>query len=306
MSFFAPPPLIHAKVFTQLPAKYNKPRRSTWADFNRGGQQISAFLEGPSFDKKGNLYVTDIPHGRVFMINPHGEWSLITEYDGFPNGLKIHKDGTIYITDYKRGLVKLNPETGVVTPFLESAATENFKGVNDLVFANNGDIYFTDQGQTGLHDPTGRVYRYETNGRLTCLLNTVPSPNGIVIDKANTNLYIAVTRAQAIWRIPLNQSGLITKVGVFAHLHGGMGGPDGLAMDEEGCLFVAHTGFGSIWRLSPFTEPLLRIQSPQGVSTTNLAFHPTKPEIYITESQTNSILIAEAPAKGLLLYSHMA
>jgi len=44
-----------------------------------------------------------------------------------------------------------------------------------LVFASNGDLYFTDQGQTGLHDPTGRVYRLRTDGRLELIIDTVPA-----------------------------------------------------------------------------------------------------------------------------------
>src|SRR3712207_8814821 len=72
----------------------------------------------------------------------------------------------------------LDPDTGAVTPLLETAFTEGFKGVNDLVFSAKGDIFFTDQGQTGLHDPTGRVYRYSADGILSRLIDTVPSPNG--------------------------------------------------------------------------------------------------------------------------------
>ena len=54
----------------------------------------------------------------------------------------------------------LDTASGKVTPLIETVRTEGFKGVNDLHFGANGDLYFTDQGQTGLHDPTGRVYRY--------------------------------------------------------------------------------------------------------------------------------------------------
>src|ERR1019366_3744175 len=120
---------------------------------------------------------------------------------------------------------------------------------------------FTDQGQTGMHDPTGRVYCLTPDGRLRCLLGTVPSPNGIVVDANETFLFIAATRANQIWRIPLHASGLVTKVGIFAHLHGGTSGPDGLALDEAGCLLVVHAAFGSVWRLSPQAESLERIVS---------------------------------------------
>ncbi len=53
-----------------------------------------------------------------------------------------------------------------------------------------------------MQDPTGRVYRLRPSGELTCLVDTIPSPNGIVIDDAMGSLFVAVTRAQAIWRIP--------------------------------------------------------------------------------------------------------
>lgn len=303
--FFAPPPELATTVFTRLPDRFRKPRATAWAAANRGGIAIDSFLEGPSFDRQGRLYVTDIPFGRIFRISPAGEWELVAEYDGWPNGLKIHSDGRIFITDYKRGIMLLDPESGAVTPFLETAASESFKGVNDLVFAANGDLYFTDQGQTGLHDATGRVYRLTPEGRLTRLLDTIPSPNGIVIDPDMTHLLIAVTRAQQIWRMPLNDSAIITKVGVFAQLHGGLGGPDGLALDAEGGLLIAHTGFGSVWRLSRTAEPLLRIRSCAGISTTNLAFGgPEGRDLFITESQTGSILRAKLDVAGSTMFSH--
>lgn len=306
MSFFNAPPTVDATVFTRLPDRFRKPRKTAWANANRSGREIDSFLEGPSFDGQGRLYVTDIPYGRVFRITPDGEWELVTEYDGWPNGLKIHRDGRVVITDYKRGLVQLDPASGNVTPLLENAGTEGFKGVNDLVFSPSGDIYFTDQGQTGLQDPSGRVYRLSPSGTLTCLVNTIPSPNGIVFDPMQNHLLVAVTRAQQIWRIPLNESGLIGKVGVFAQLHGGLGGPDGLALDDEGGLYVAHTGFGSVWRLSRVAEPLLRIRSCAGFSTTSLAFGgPEGTSLFITESETGSILRAEAPTRGLRMFSHL-
>lgn len=80
---------------------------------------IDSFLEGPCFDKDGNLYVTDIPFGRIFKITGDGEWDLVCEYDGWPNGMKFHSDGRIYIADYKHGIMQLDVNTGVITPVLQ-------------------------------------------------------------------------------------------------------------------------------------------------------------------------------------------
>ena len=307
MSYFAPPPQMRAEPFTRLPDRFRKPRRTAWADANRGGHEIDSFLEGPTFDRGGLLYVADIPYGRVFRVSAEGEWAQVAEYDGWPNGLAVHADGRVFIADYRHGILELDPASGGVTPVLENVGSERFKGVNDLTFGTDGSLYFTDQGQTGLQDPTGRVYRLSAVGVLTCLVATVPSPNGIVIDPAGTHLLVAVTRAQQVWRVPLRADGLVAKVGVFAQLHGGLGGPDGLALDEDGCLLVAHTGFGSVWRLSAVAEPLLRIVSPAGFSTTNLAFGgPGRKTLFITESATGSLLRVELGTAGAALYSHSA
>src|SRR5205814_2515897 len=194
---------IEARVFSPLPEKFRKKRRTAWSDPNRQGAPVDSFLEGPSFDRKGNLYCVDIPFGRIFRISPKGEWELAAQYDGWPNGLKFHRDGRAFIPDYKRGLLALAPKTGRVEPVLETAFSESFKGLNDLHFADNGDLYFTDQGQSGIADPTGRVWRLRKNGELTKLLDNAPSPNGITLNKKNLHVYVAITRSQQIWRLPL-------------------------------------------------------------------------------------------------------
>ena len=60
---------VPAVEFSRVPEKFRKKKRSSWADANVAGMELDAFLEGPSFDRQGNLYVTDIPFGRVFRVS---------------------------------------------------------------------------------------------------------------------------------------------------------------------------------------------------------------------------------------------
>lgn len=303
---FAPPEIIETSVFARLPDTFRrKDPDNRWAIVNRRGLPTDSFIEGPSFDRDGNLYIVDIPYGRVFRIDPSGNFTLITEYDGEPNGLKIARDGRIVITDYRNGLVQLDPDTGKVTPLLDRRWSERFKGVNDLVFAGNGDIYFTDQGQTGLHDPTGRVYRWRTSGELDLIVGNVPSPNGLVLNGAEHILYVAATRGNCIWRIPLMPDGTASKVGVFIQLSGSLGGPDGLAMDIEDNLAIAHAGLGAVWLFNKVGEPVYRIRSCAGLATTNVAYGgPENRNLYITESESGCILTARLPTPGRPMSSH--
>jgi gluconolactonase len=289
-----PPLLIETKVFSAVPEQFRrKGVRSTWADANRPGQATDCFIEGPSFDADGNLHIVDIPFGRVFRIAPDGAWTLVVEYDGWPNGLKIHPDGRILVADYRHGIMQLDAKAGRMQPLLTARNSESFKGCNDLHIASNGDIYFTDQGQTGLHDPTGRVYRLSPNGKLDCLIDTGISPNGLVLDPGETVLFVAMTRDNAVWRLPLMKDGSVSKVGRFCSTFGSSG-PDGLTMDGKGRLFVAHASLGHVFVFAPNGELIARIKSCAGQSCTNVAIGgANRDRLYITESVSGTVLVAD-------------
>jgi gluconolactonase len=302
---FAQPQVIQARVLTRLPDAFRNKRRNPWCDANKPGHEIDSFLEGPSFDRSGNLYVTDIPYGRIFRISPKLEWTLVAEYDGWPNGSAFHRDGSLWITDYRRGILSFptsgsstigNPET-----ILGHRNSESFKGLNDLTFDREGNCYFTDQGQTGLHDPSGRVYRLRANGNLDLVVGGIPSPNGVALDTTGKVIFIAVTRANQVWRGPLLADGSVTKIGAFRTFFG-TSGPDGMAVDVDNGLVVAHASLGGAFYLSARGEITHFIKSPVGSTVTNVAYRPGTSKLVMTESETGSILEADLPAAGAPLY----
>jgi gluconolactonase len=289
-----PPKLIQTQIFSAMPDSFRrKSVRTDWADANRPGQPTDCFIEGPSFDADGNLYIVDIPFGRIFRIAPDGQWSLMVEYDGWPNGLKIYPDGRVFVADYMHGIMELDVRAGRMRQVLTARNSESFRGCNDLHIAGNGDIYFTDQGQTGLHDPTGRVYRLSSAGRLDCLIDTGISPNGIVLDPAGSVLFVAMTRDNAVWRMPLMKDGSVAKVGRFCSTFGSSG-PDGLTMDSAGRLFVAHASLGHVFVFAPNGELIARVKSCAGPSCTNVAIGgKDRDRLYVTESVTGTVLVAD-------------
>jgi len=289
---FAAPRVIESRVFARIPG--------------------AKLLEGPSFDRAGNLYVVDIPSGRVFRVSPDARPEKVAEYDGEPNGLKIHRDGRIFIADHKQGLLRLDPATGRVSVALDRPYAERFKGLNDLLFARNGDLYFTDQGESDLRDPSGRLYCLRADGRLECLLDNVPSPNGLVLTPDESILYLAVTRGNAIWRVPLGAIGGlgvgrlgIGRVGIWVQMSGGIG-PDGMAMDVEGRVAVAHPGMGAVWIFSRTGEPVSRIRACEGMRVTNVAYGgPDRKTLFMTEADSGAVLAVDVDVPGCPMYSHL-
>lgn len=92
-----------------------------------------------------------------------------------------------------------------------------------------------------------------------------------MLEASETAVYVAVTRGNAIWRLPLLLDGMPSKVGLFIQMSGGVG-PDGMAADEEGSLAVCHPGLGAALLFSAAGEPLYRVRSCADSFITNAAY----------------------------------
>src|SRR5690606_38850865 len=119
--------------------------------------------------------------------------------------------------------------------------------------------------------------------------DNIPSPNGLVLSQDERTLFLAVTRDNAVWRVPLTDEGGTMKVGAFIRLTGGIG-PDGLCIDNHGNLIVCHFGMGCAWVFDPHGEPIRRIDSPLTKLTTNAAISNDGTTVLITESGGGAIL----------------
>lgn len=298
-AWYSPPPVIEADLFTILPSAFRKLGTSEHSRNQKRGKHIDSFLEGPCI--VGDiLYLTDIPYGRIFAVDLNTkEWTLIVEYDGEPNGLAWHpQKKQILIADFKQGILALDIDSRTLSTVMDRFNGERLKGPNDLIVAHDGSFIFTDQGMSGLQDPTGRLYRIQPDGRVDVLLRNCPSPNGLVLDPSQTTLLVAMTRDNSVWQAPLYPDGSVQRTGRFSS-YGGMGGPDGLAVDEEGSLFVAHSTLGTIFVSNRDGTPKLRIDvGKYGKGTTNLTWKGQK--LFVVESESGSVVVVDWHCKGLM------
>nr|WP_313771817.1 SMP-30/gluconolactonase/LRE family protein [Neobacillus niacini] len=88
---------------------------------------------------------------------------------------------------------------------------------------------------------------------------------------------------------------------VFGQFEGGIG-PDGLAVDTEGNLYVAHFQAGEVVVLDAngFKYGTIRLPEDAGTFTTNLTFH--NGYLYVTESLKNEVWRIKVKKKGLQPY----
>lgn len=301
-AWFSPPPQLEAQVFSRLPAHFRRLGQSEHSRNQKRGRNLDSFLEGPCVLGQ-TLYLADIPYGRIFAVDLNTKvWSLVIEYDGEPNGLAWHHQrNQLLIADFKVGILGLDLDTRKLETVMDRFNGERLKGPNDLSVTRDGSILFTDQGMSGLQDPSGRVYRITPDGRVDVLLRNCPSPNGLVLDAAQTSLFVAMTRDNAVWLAPLYPDGSVQRTGRFSNYFG-VGGPDGMAMDEEGSIFVAHSTLGSIFVHAKDGTPKCIISTAHvGRGTTNLSWGGRQLKtLYIVESETGSIMTVEWHCSGLL------
>jgi gluconolactonase len=208
----------------------------------------------------------------------------------------------IYITDRLNGIMRADPTTGAVELHCgHERSPVGFAGLSDLTIAGNGDIFFTDQGDSHLLDPTGRLFRLKADGTVDVVMERLPGPNGVVLNPAETHVFVALTYGPAVWRGRIQAEGAADKVGVFQTLPGGYSGTDGLAMDRDGGLAACHNRLGTVWLFDEDGAPRYRVVSPPeaGRKITNVAYGgPDNAQLYMTEVDSGCILIADAPVPG--------
>jgi len=282
-------------VFTLPEEHRHSGEPSSWAKMTRPGQQMHSFLEAAFFDEDRNLWLSDVPYGRVFRISLTGDWQVVHRIDGEPHAMRIAPDGRHIAVDYRHGLIELTgPESfDVLSTGLDG---QPFLGLSDMCYGADGTLWFTDSGRTSLSDPSGRVYCLMPSGELRLLLDCVPYANGICLSPDGAWLYIAATRANQVWRLStrLPDSGQ-PMVGTFLQLSGGLG-PDGLACNARGWLAVAQAQAGRAYVYDVLGDPLAEVRLPEGLWTTSVTFHPDTPNrLYIVEAQTGSVFTSDIP-----------
>ena len=253
--------------------------------------------EGPSFDRQGNLHFVDWDAEVIYRVTPAGKVSIFANTRGIPTGSKFHKDGRLFVADGERGIVEISPQ-GVVRVAASECQGRRFKGPNDLVFAPNGDLYFTDPRGTSPQNPTGDVFILRRDGSVEHFAGGFEFPNGIVFSDDGRTLYLAETFPKRVWAFELDAAGRERARRVFARLEGGLG-PDGMAFGQDGNLYVAHFGKGVVAVINPAGEVIDELPVG-GEEPTNVAFWGAS--LYVTEVEKSQVVRLDIGVKGQVLY----
>ena len=260
-------------------------------------------LEGPNFDKQGNLWVVSHATGEIYRVTPDGHCAKVAQTSA-PNGLRFHKDGRLFGVDHHQGIFWLDTKTLKVTFITNQYHGGNFAGLDDLFFDKTGGLYMTDAWGSGALNPTGSVYYMTPDGKITRPISgNLAFPNGIVLSPNESTLYVDDFGSNRIIAVPVTSPGVLNLEGswVFAYLNGGHG-PDSMTADENGNIYVAHHSAGEVVVFSPrgFLYGSIRLPASAGMVPSNVAFHGGY--LYITEMDQHTIWRVKTKISGMKLF----
>ncbi|VTR99961.1 SMP-30/gluconolactonase/LRE family protein [Tuwongella immobilis] len=203
------------------------------------------FTEGPTVDRQGNLYFTDIPNQRIHRIDPTGKQTIFREPSNQANGLMDGPGDELFACEMNGALVALTRDGKSRRVLADAYQGQRLNAPNDLVLDRAGGIYFTDpeygspkplpQGKTAVY------YRAE-NGTITRLIDDLKNPNGIILSPDEQTLYVIPSSQSTMMSYPVISPGKLGPAKLFCTLEQPMGktnsGGDGLTVDTQGNLYI--------------------------------------------------------------------
>ena len=250
--------------------------------------RVPSYCEGVVFDHDGNAYIS---HGRyITQVVLAGSSTISTSIwaeTGAPNGHKVLADGTHLVCDASRhAVLHLDQHGKVIGNASDECDGKPLRGPNDLTLDPKGGFYFTDPGGS-VDKPIGTVHYVDPRGKTHLVAGGLRYPNGIVLRPDGKTLLVGESVRNRVLAYPVLAPGKVGSMTVFADLPAKTGDqidnqPDGMALDEDGNLYVAHFGMRQVQVLDPRGKLIRRL--PGGnLTTSNVAFGgPRMDQLFVT------------------------
>lgn len=209
--------------------------------------------------------------GGIAHVLGRGSSKVLAETSGTPAGLAFDANGDLYVAD--RSLCEIFK----VTPWGHiQLVAENFGSPEGIAVGPDGSVYLADS-------QASRVYRIGPQGDRSTFAADLYRPRGIVVSADGRHIFISDGKRK-VWRFSTDGTSR-TQFAEFAD----EGLPAGMALDEQGNLYVARDGGGKVSVRSAAGEPVAEYAIP-GRRVTAVAFggYDLK-TLFVTEAEAGAL-----------------
>jgi gluconolactonase len=230
-------------------------------------------LEGPQWmPDEGVLLFSDVSANTIYQVGTDDEITEFRKPSNYANGLAVDPQGRLIAAEAGKRRVTRTESDGSVVSIADHFEGARLNQPNDVTVRSDGTIYFTDPA-FGDADANAEldfrgVFRIAPDGRLTAEYRgeTSEAPNGVALSPDESLLYVTDFFAGVVRVFEVAKDGSLSKARTFVEV----AGPDGMAVDEAGNLFIASYDGGAIEVFAPDSEHWGTIDLP--ASASNCAF----------------------------------
>jgi sugar lactone lactonase YvrE len=257
--------------------------------------------EGVGVGPDGLLYAGG-EAGQIYRVGEEGAFDEIASTGGFIYGVTLDASGDIFACDFGNAAVMRISASGEVATYSNGTADRPMRVPNFAAFDEGGNLYVTDSGEWGEDD--GLVYRIAPGGATDVWTEaTARFPNGCCLTANGEALLVVESHGRAVVRIPIQDDGRAGRPEPVVDLSGSQ--PDGIALAEDGTMFVGCYRPDRIYRISPGGPVEVFADDPDGVvlnQPANVAFWgPNLDRLVVSSLGGWSLVAAPAGVRGLSL-----
>jgi gluconolactonase len=227
--------------------------------------------EGVAVGPDGALYAGG-EAGQIYRIAEGGELEQLASTGGFIYGVTIGAGGDVFACDFGNASVIRISADGEMSTYSTGTPERPMRVPNFSAFDAAGKLYVTDSGEWGRDD--GVVYRIAPGGETGVWTERAPRfPNGCCVSADASALLVVESRGRTIVRIPIEDDGGAGEPEPLIDLSGSQ--PDGLALAEDGTMFVGCYRPDRLYRISAEGTAEIFAEDPDGVvlnQPVNVAF----------------------------------
>jgi len=202
-------------------------------------------IEGPVWDPDRGLLFSDVLGGGVFCLDRDGGLSTLFEHRKGIGGMALHESGGLIVSGRN---VSMKPFDGGETILvLDRDMDAGNVGYNDLTTDQAGRIYVGSLGSSpvfedGREPAAGDLYLIDLDGSVRVVAEDIRLTNGLGFSPDGTTLYHSDSTRQTVFQYSVVADGSLGEKRPFASTSNGV--PDGLAVSEDGAVWVALAGGG--------------------------------------------------------------